>query len=186
MNNGSSHAEAKLRKTGLRKTPVRISVLELLERSGRPMSVPQILARLKGVDTVTVYRTLGTFVGKRLVHRVRGDDRRRSRFRPTQVAPSVFTLPAFVADEIVVRGASSAEIDAILAAGFTARDRAALAATGGEIARLAIPPGTTYDAAVERIRAVAPAALVERNHLYRPSEFGCFGAGCAAEARRAR
>jgi Fe2+ or Zn2+ uptake regulation protein len=75
VNNGSSHAEAKLRKAGLRKTPVRISVLELLERSGRPMSVPQILARLKGVDTVTVYRTLGTFVGKRLVHRVRGDDR---------------------------------------------------------------------------------------------------------------
>ncbi|HEV2295760.1 MAG TPA: Fur family transcriptional regulator [Tepidisphaeraceae bacterium] len=67
--------ESKLRKAGLRRTPVRVSVLELLERSGRPMSVPQILAKLKGVDTVTVYRTLGTFVGTRLVHRVRGEDR---------------------------------------------------------------------------------------------------------------
>ena len=68
-------AESKLRKAGLRRTPVRLSVLGLLDRGGRPMSVPQILAKLKGVDTVTVYRTLGTFVGKRLVHRVRGEDR---------------------------------------------------------------------------------------------------------------
>jgi Fur family transcriptional regulator, ferric uptake regulator len=74
--NDSAHAaETKLRKAGLRRTPVRVSVLELLERSGRPMSVPQILGKLRGVDTVTVYRTLGTFVGKRLVHRVRGEDR---------------------------------------------------------------------------------------------------------------
>jgi Fur family ferric uptake transcriptional regulator len=39
------------------------------------MSVPQMLAKLKGVDTVTVYRTLHTFVRKKLVHRVRGEDR---------------------------------------------------------------------------------------------------------------
>jgi len=64
--------EARLREVGLRKTPVRVSVLELLQRNARPMSVPQILAKLHGVDTVTVYRTLGTFVEKRLAHRVRG------------------------------------------------------------------------------------------------------------------
>lgn len=75
MSDHSDATESKLRKAGLRKTPVRLSVLELLERSGRPMSVPQILGKLKGVDTVTVYRTLGTFVGKRLAHRVRGDNR---------------------------------------------------------------------------------------------------------------
>jgi len=68
-------AEAALRGAGLRKTPVRLGVIEQLSRAGRPMSVPQILGKLKGVDTVTVYRTLGTFVGKRLVHRVRGEDR---------------------------------------------------------------------------------------------------------------
>jgi Fe2+ or Zn2+ uptake regulation protein len=65
-------ADVRLRDAGLRKTPVRVSVLELLGRNARPMSVPQILAKLKGVDTVTVYRTLGTFVEKRLAHRVRG------------------------------------------------------------------------------------------------------------------
>jgi Fur family transcriptional regulator, ferric uptake regulator len=75
VNEPGHDAESTLRKAGLRRTPVRLGVLELLARSGRPMSVPQILAKLKGVDTVTVYRTLGTFVGKRLVHRVRGEDR---------------------------------------------------------------------------------------------------------------
>jgi Fe2+ or Zn2+ uptake regulation protein len=65
-----------LKRFGLRCTPVRGEVLELLVRAaGKPMSVPQILARLKGVDTVTVYRTLNTFVRKRLAHRVRGDNR---------------------------------------------------------------------------------------------------------------
>lgn len=54
---------------------MRVGVLEVLARGGRPMSVTQILARLKGVDTVTVYRTLNTFVRKKLVHRVRGEDR---------------------------------------------------------------------------------------------------------------
>jgi Fur family ferric uptake transcriptional regulator len=50
--------------------------MEILAKNNRPMSVPQILARMKGaVDTVTVYRTLHAFVRKRLVHRVRGEDR---------------------------------------------------------------------------------------------------------------
>jgi Fur family ferric uptake transcriptional regulator len=68
-------ADARLRQSGLRRTPVRLGVMELLTRGGRPMSVTQILARLKGMDTVTVYRTLNTFVRKKLVHRVRGEDR---------------------------------------------------------------------------------------------------------------
>jgi Fe2+ or Zn2+ uptake regulation protein len=51
-------------------------VIEVLTRHGRPISVPQILAKMKGtVDTVTVYRTLHTFARKKLVHRVRGEDR---------------------------------------------------------------------------------------------------------------
>lgn len=64
-----------LRSNGLRRTPVRVEVLDLLKSAGRPLSVPQMLAKLKGVDTVTVYRTLTTFVRKKLVHRVRGEDR---------------------------------------------------------------------------------------------------------------
>ena len=68
--------DALLRNSGLRRTPVRVGVMEVLTRTRRPMSVPQILGKLRGgVDTVTVYRTLNTFARKRLVHRVRGEDR---------------------------------------------------------------------------------------------------------------
>lgn len=67
--------DAFLRRAGLRRTPVRVGVVETLSRAGRPMSVPQILGKLKGVDSVTVYRTLNTFVKKGLVHRVKSDDR---------------------------------------------------------------------------------------------------------------
>jgi Fe2+ or Zn2+ uptake regulation protein len=57
-----------------------VGVIQVLARSAGPVSVTQILSRLKGgrrVDTVTVYRTLHTFVRKKLVHRVRagGEDR---------------------------------------------------------------------------------------------------------------
>lgn len=50
-------------------------MLETLDRATDPMSVPQILSKLRSVDTVTVYRTLNTFVRKKLVHRIRGEDR---------------------------------------------------------------------------------------------------------------
>jgi Fe2+ or Zn2+ uptake regulation protein len=69
-------AQSLLQRSGLRRTPVRVAVIDVLARGGRPISVPQILARMRGaVDTVTVYRTLHTFARKKLVHRVRGEDR---------------------------------------------------------------------------------------------------------------
>jgi Fur family transcriptional regulator, ferric uptake regulator len=71
--------ESSLRRSGLRRTPIRLAVIGVLSRNGRPMSVPQILEKMKGaVDTVTVYRTLHAFVRKKLVHRVRGGDEDRS------------------------------------------------------------------------------------------------------------
>ena len=73
--NPPQNSESRLRRSGLRCTPVRLGVIDVLTRTARPLSVTQILGRLKGVDTVTVYRTLNTFVRKRLVHRVRGEDR---------------------------------------------------------------------------------------------------------------
>jgi Fur family transcriptional regulator, ferric uptake regulator len=64
-----------LREAGLRRTPVRTGVLDILAQERQPMSAPQILEKLpEGTDNVTLYRTLQTFAGKRLVHRVRGDD----------------------------------------------------------------------------------------------------------------
>jgi Fur family ferric uptake transcriptional regulator len=64
-----------LHEAGLRRTSVRQGVLDVLFREKQPLSVPQIQERLpEGTDTVTIYRTLNTFTGKKLVHRVRGDD----------------------------------------------------------------------------------------------------------------
>jgi Fur family ferric uptake transcriptional regulator len=64
-----------LREVGLRRTPVRIAVLEALAQDQQPLSAVQIKQRLaEGTDNVTLYRTLNTFTSKKLVHRVRGDD----------------------------------------------------------------------------------------------------------------
>jgi len=68
--------EAAIRGAGLRITPVRVGVLEVLRRSPRPIDVPGILEKLPArTDAVTVYRTLNTFTRKQMVHRVRGEDR---------------------------------------------------------------------------------------------------------------
>lgn len=64
-----------LRDAGLKRTPVRLDVLEMLLHDKQPLSAAQILAKLpKGTDNVTLYRTLKTFAEKKLLHRVRGDD----------------------------------------------------------------------------------------------------------------
>lgn len=65
------------------------------------MSVPEILAKLKGVDTVTVYRTLNTFAHKKLVHRVRGENRTwlYAMSDGNADAPPQHLHPHFVCDE---------------------------------------------------------------------------------------
>ena len=65
-----------LLKAGLRRTPVRAGVLDILQKSSRPLGAVEILEKLPPhTDAVTVYRTLNTFTGKNVLHRVRGEDR---------------------------------------------------------------------------------------------------------------
>ena len=65
-----------LHRSGLRRTPVRIGVLRILGQSDHPLDVPTIVGQLpEQTDAVTVYRTLNTFTRKKLVHRVRGEER---------------------------------------------------------------------------------------------------------------
>ena len=65
-----------LRAAGLRRTPVRVGVMESLSSAARPSSVQDLLTRLPaGTDAVTVYRTLKTLVDHKLARRVRGEDR---------------------------------------------------------------------------------------------------------------
>lgn len=69
-------AASLLSSAGLRRTPVRFGVLDILAKSHQPLDVPEILAKLPGnTDAVTVYRTLNTFTRKKLVHRIRGENR---------------------------------------------------------------------------------------------------------------
>jgi Fur family ferric uptake transcriptional regulator len=60
----------------LRRTPVRAGVLDVLAHAPRPLGAVEVLEKLPPhTDAVTVYRTLNTFTGKGIVHRVRGEDR---------------------------------------------------------------------------------------------------------------
>ena len=64
-----------LRDAGLKRTPARTSLLEALFHEKQPLSAPQIMAKLaRGMDHVTLYRTLKTFTEHKLLHRVRGED----------------------------------------------------------------------------------------------------------------
>lgn len=64
--------EAVLARAGLRATETRSSLLELLSRSKRPLSVKLLTEKLAacGTDRVTIYRTLETFMEKGVVRRV--------------------------------------------------------------------------------------------------------------------
>jgi Fur family ferric uptake transcriptional regulator len=69
-------SEALLSRVGLRRTPARMGVLDLLAKTQQAMSVQEILEKLPAyTDGVTVYRTLNTLTAKKILHRVRNDER---------------------------------------------------------------------------------------------------------------
>ena len=90
-----------LRGAALRRTPVRLGVLEVLAGAGGPLGVPQIIERLPDhTDAVTVYRTLNTFTRKKLVHRVHGEDRTwRYALSGSPLKSPAHQHPHFVCDE---------------------------------------------------------------------------------------
>lgn len=51
-----------LRDHGLKVTESRLRIFDILFRSRKPLSVSDVVSALKGIDTVTVYRTLQQFV----------------------------------------------------------------------------------------------------------------------------
>ena len=65
----------RLRDAGLRRTPVRVAVLDRVAASRQPLGAAEIIRQLgEETDSVTVYRTLNTLAEHKLVHRVRGED----------------------------------------------------------------------------------------------------------------
>jgi Fur family transcriptional regulator, ferric uptake regulator len=61
-----------LRTHGLRATPGRIAILQVLEKATKPLTVAELHAKVgsKSVDQVTLYRTLETFVSLHLARRI--------------------------------------------------------------------------------------------------------------------
>jgi len=100
MPRNGSPFDAMLKKSGLRRTPVRLAILDLLAESGQPLGVPEILSRLAaGTDIVTIYRTLNTFSESKIVHRIRAEDRSwRYAFGESE-KQTAHTHPHFVCDE---------------------------------------------------------------------------------------
>ncbi len=65
-----------LHAAGLRRTPVRSAIIDLLGKARRPQSVQDLLGVMpEGTDVVTIYRTLNTLVKKKLARRIRSEDR---------------------------------------------------------------------------------------------------------------
>jgi len=71
-NTAESHSSSRkaLREAGYKATPDRFAVLDILARSRTPLSIKRIMALAKGMDQVTVYRTLKTLKDADLVRQV--------------------------------------------------------------------------------------------------------------------
>jgi subtilisin family serine protease len=80
----------------------------------------------------------------------------------------------------VVAEVTGEQLDRIAEAGFEVIDRSVSGVLGGEIARLRLPDGLGIDVARTRIRVIAPAAILDENHLYRPVEMPCKEGNCPA------
>ncbi len=59
-----------LQKSGLRRTPVRMKVLELLHNNSAALTHSDLENSFETIDRVTLYRTLKSFEDKGLIHRV--------------------------------------------------------------------------------------------------------------------
>ncbi len=89
-----------LQSAKLRRTPVRLALLKLLEQSTQPLTAPQMLQLLPdATDTVTVYRTLNTFTELQLIHRIRAKDRSWSYALGAPQPRAAHRHPHFVCDE---------------------------------------------------------------------------------------
>src|SRR6266513_1107944 len=76
MAKDDDQASRLLKRSKLRRTPVRAGVLEVLAKAARPLGAVEVLEKLPPhTDAVTVNRTLNTFTRKNVLHRIRGEDR---------------------------------------------------------------------------------------------------------------
>jgi Fur family ferric uptake transcriptional regulator len=67
---GDAENAAKLRRLGLRVTPIRLAVFRVLSRAHHPMSHRDVVEQLRGTDRVSIFRTLTSLVDAKLARRV--------------------------------------------------------------------------------------------------------------------
>ncbi len=60
----------KLRRAGLRVTPIRLAVFRVLGRTRHPMSHREVVDQLRGTDRVSIFRTLTSLVDAKLARRL--------------------------------------------------------------------------------------------------------------------
>ncbi|HUI93274.1 MAG TPA: transcriptional repressor [Chitinivibrionales bacterium] len=72
--NLEQNASRLLSDRGLKKTKTRLSILNLLLSSKKPLSHQDISHKIPGLDKVTVYRVLSSFLDKNIAHRIETQD----------------------------------------------------------------------------------------------------------------
>ena len=96
-------------------------------------------------------------------------------FLPRRTAPrrsraAAPAAPIRAPDEIVGLGFSSTELGGLAAAGFELLERNTMASFNAEVIKLRIPQGLTLEAARQQARALAPQAVIDFNHYFRPEQ----------------
>lgn len=139
-----------------------VSRRRMLQRLGLAAGIAYAAPVLTGLNSARASPLSSTSLSG--LRRARRQSRRRAAPRP----------------EIVVTATDPAVIDQIAARGYGLLSRDRLELMGADIARFALPAGRTLEQARAEILQLAPAAVLDPNHVYRPSELACGADGCAA------
>lgn len=105
--------------------------------------------------------------------------RRKGSRRANRRAAPVAALPARGDNQLVAMGLNDGQISTLQAEGYAVVERATLST--GELVKLTKPAAVSLEDARTRVRALAPAAPVDFNHFYAPSQdTACGGSPCVA------
>ncbi|WP_034850501.1 S8 family serine peptidase [Sinorhizobium sojae] len=101
---------------------------------------------------------------------------------PRRAPRRVVPLPTRAQIEIIGLGLTAAQLDQLSASGYSVFERETLGAFGADVVKLRIPSGLTLEAAREQAATLAPQAVVDFNHFYRPEQRShpCAAADCLA------
>ena len=103
--------------------------------------------------------------------------------RPRRVQTAVPPPPVRADNEIVGLGFTDPQLDQLNASGFEVLQRDAIATFNADVIKFRIPSGLTAEAARQQVALVAPQAVIDFNHYYRPEQHPdqpCRGKDCMA------